>query len=333
MSDISNDDAGVERIVEKVRKLLNLAAKNPNEAEAASAAAKAQELLAAYNLDMATIGQGGESGAREEAKLRGGMYIYERELWSSIAELNFCKYFTTRSRMKNKAGKLQYSFQHRVIGRVVNTTSSKVMAEYLQGAIERICRERFPQNNQFFLREAVAFREGMSDNIGERLRQRRREVLAEQAAKKREEAERTKGAGTAFALTLLDVHQSEEIANYDFMHGEGAWARMQERCEAWDKRHAERRAAEAAAEAEADAAYARWAEANPEEAAKEAAKEAARQKREQEKANRRSWRSRAPTARERRQNSDYYDAGYEKGSEVSLDLQVGDRSNQRRIGR
>lgn len=336
MSDISIDP-GMERIVDKVRKLLNLAAKNSNEAEAASAAAKAQELLAAYNLDMASVGQGGDDGKREDARQRGGMYIYERELWNAIAQLNFCMYFTTRGKMKNKAGKLQWSFVHRVIGRTVNTIGSKVMAEYLQGTIERLCRERFPQNNQFFMREAVAFREGMSDKIAARLWQRRSEVLEEQAAKKAEEAERTKGAGTAFALTLVDVKANEEAGNYDFLHGEGAWARRQARSEEWNKGYAERRAAEAKAEAEADAAYAQWAAENPEEAAKETAKEKARLKKEQEKAEKkwanRRERYRAPTARERRQNSNYYDDGYRKGAEVSLDQQVGDRSNQRRIAR
>lgn len=41
------DDADLEKITERVRKLFALAARNPSEAEAASAAAKAQELLAA----------------------------------------------------------------------------------------------------------------------------------------------------------------------------------------------------------------------------------------------------------------------------------------------
>lgn len=325
-------DKGMEAIVERVRKLLNLAAKNPNENEAAAAAAKAQELLASYNLDMATIGQGGESGKREDAKQRGGMYIYERELWNAIALLNFCLYFTTRGRMKNKAGKMQFSFQHRVVGKVVNVVSTRHMADYLQGAIERLCRDRFPLNNQFFLREAVAFREGMSDNITRRLRDKRDEVLEEQETKKREAAAKA-GGDTRFALTLADVKTAEEIANYDFINGEGAWAKREARWERWDKARAEERVRQAQAEAEADAAYAQWAAENPEEAAKEAAKARAQAKKSEEKEAKRNtrYRERAPTARERRQNSDYYDAGYEKGDLVSLDQQVGDRSNQKRI--
>lgn len=332
-------DKNMEAIVERVRKLLNLAAKNPNEHEAAAAAEKAQALLASYNLDMATIGQGGESGKREDAKQRGGMYIYERELWNAIASLNFCMYFTTRGRMKNGAGKMQFSFQHRIVGRTVNVMSTKAMAEYLQGAIERLCRERFPQNNQFFMREAVAFREGMSDKITVRLRDKRDAVLEEQEAKKREAADKAKASGinTAFALTLTDVKEAERIANYDFLHGEGAWARREARNAEWSKEAAEARAEQAKAEAEADAAYAQWAAENPEEAAKEAAKAKKRAAAAEEKANNRwrnrSYRDRAPTAREKRQNSNYYDDGYNRGAEISLDQQVGDRSNQRRIAK
>lgn len=328
-------DANMAKIVERVRKLLALAARGGTEAEAAAAAEKAQELLASYNLDMATIGQGGESGKREDAKQRGGMYIYERELWNAIAQLNFCMYFTTRGRMKNGAGKMQFSFQHRIVGRTVNVVSTRVMAEYLQGAIERLCRERFPLNNQFFLREAVAFREGMSDKISSRLRERRNEVIAKQEAAKEHEAKKHKGANTAFALTLVDVKKSEEAANFDFLHGEGAWAKREARYQKWDREAAEERTKQAKAEAEADAIYAKWAAANPEEAAKEAAKAKKRREADEEKADKK-WRNRheryrMPTARERRQNSNYYDDGYERGAEISLEQQVGDRSDQKRI--
>jgi hypothetical protein len=333
MNDI---DEGMERVVEKVRKLLNLAAKNTNEAEAASATAKAQELLAAYNLDMATIEQGGgESGKREEQRMMGGMYLYERELWNAIAQLNFCMYFTTRGKPNPKTRR-KISFQHRIIGRTVNTASTKAMGGYIQGVIERLCRERFPVNSQFFSSEAVAFREGMADKIGTRLRERRQEILREEDNKKKAAAAKS-GVDTKFALTLTDVKKSEEIGNYNFIHGEGAWERREARKAEREKEWAEERAREAAAEAEADAAYAAWAAANPEEAAAEARKAEAEAKKKREKEDRswsrRSYRERAPSARERRQNSDYYDDGYRRGAEVSLDQQVDSRSDQKRIGR
>lgn len=46
----------VEQILDKVKKILALAGNNPSEEEAKSAALKAQELLAKYNLSMADIG-------------------------------------------------------------------------------------------------------------------------------------------------------------------------------------------------------------------------------------------------------------------------------------
>src|SRR5216683_1105854 len=329
MTDQEIEAKKLETIVERVRKLLNLAAKNPNAEEAASAAAKAQALLESYNLTMATIEQGGGEGKREEARRLGGMYIYERELWRAIADLNFCMYFTTRT--KGREGtKRKISFQHRIIGRVVNTTGTRIMADYLHGAIERLCRERFPINSQFFCREAVAFREGMSDNLTARLYKRRRKIDEEQAAKKAK-ATNMAGHNTAFALTIADVKDAEEAGNYDFIHGEGAWARKEARQaqaeENWNKRRAE----QAKAEAEAEAEYAAWAEANPEEAAKEAEKERKRQRTKDNRYSRRSYRERAPSAREKRQSTNYYDDGHSTADKISLDRQMGDHSNQKRI--
>lgn len=61
-------------IIEKVKKLMALANNNDNEHQAASASAKAMELLAAHNLDMATVGKTakGVQGARKDNKLKGG---------------------------------------------------------------------------------------------------------------------------------------------------------------------------------------------------------------------------------------------------------------------
>lgn len=332
-------EPNIEGIVEKVRKLLNLAAKGATEAEAASATAKAMQLLAAYNLDMSTIEQGGgESGKREEARLQGGMYLFERELWAAIAQLNFCMYFTTRQKATHKRRKI--SFAHRIIGRTVNTAGTRAMAGYLQSTISRLTTERFPQANQYFTREAVAFREGIADKLVERLQERRKDAERAEADRKKAAAEQAAktGVDTRFALTIADVKKTEEAANYDFIHGEGAWQRRIDMREQWSREAAERREAQAAADAEAEATYAKWAAANPEEAAEEARKAEAERKK-KEKADerrwsrRRSWRSAAPTARERRQNSDYYEAGQEKGGSISLEPQVDSREGQKRIGR
>lgn len=317
----AEQQADLEKVTERIQKLLNLAAKNPNAQEAASAAAKAQELLAAYNLDLATVEQGGGSGKREDARVRGGMYTYERELWDAVARLNFCMYFTSRE-YKWKLRGYSIKFQHRVVGRVVNTTATQNMAGYLLQTIERLCRERFTENSQFFMREAVAFREGMADNVIERLLERRRHLISEEqrkaadAEKAARKAARA-GVSTATALTISSVIKSEHEANYDFLHGEGAYARRQ----ADSLRRQKERAK---ADAEAEAAYAAWAAAHPEEARKEAAKERARQRKaeQREALGLGRGRYRGPTDAERRRSSGHYYQGYDKGAEIGLEQQA-----------
>lgn len=342
MSNTQQQQADLERITERVQKLLNLAAKNPNEAEAAAATAKAMEMLAAYNLDLSTLEQGGqEGGKREDSRVRGGMYTYERELWAGIAQINFCMYFPLREIVwtgERYYSKRKIKFQHKIIGRVVNTTSTRVMGQYIQGTIERLVQERFPVNSQRFTSETVAYREGMAQAVSKKLAARRRAQLreideqAERDVAAKERASRA-GVSTAVALTIRDVIKSEEEANYDFLHGEGSFQEKlreeKEWEEGWEKRRAERARAEAAAEA----LYAKWAAANPEEAARDEKKRLARE-RARERARSRSgggYRYRQETASERRQGSNYYVEGMDKGKGISIDPQAAKRSDVRRI--
>lgn len=329
------DEEDLAKVTERVRKLLALAEKNPNEAEATAAAAKAQELLVAYNLDMATVEQGGNSGKREESRQRGGMYIYERQLWRAVAELNFCLYFTHRhrtDRVRKYTYRTVYQFQHKVIGRTVNTAATKAMGGYLQQTIERLCRERLHGDHgdkvytQFFSSWALAYREGIADRVIEKLQERRAHLIKEEKRKAEATAKAARAAGrqgtsTATALTISSVTKSEEEANTDFMMGE----------EGWSAKHAARRAARAAAEEAADREYAAWAEANPEEAKKKAVQEAEE--------NRKYWARRQggrrggwdkESASDRRKDSGAYYAGYDAGAGVSIEPQV-DRSEQKRL--
>jgi hypothetical protein len=134
-------------------------------------------------------------------------------------------------------------------------------------------------------------------------------------------------------LTLKSVAESEEAANYDFLHGEGAWARKQKAIEEAEKRWAERRAEQAKAEAEAERVYAEWAAANPEEAAKEAEKE---RKKARQKAQRRAlggggFRYRQESASEKRRDSSAYWSGRDAGKDVSIDPQTDHKAPSRRI--
>lgn len=337
------DQVELEKITERVRKLFALAAKNSNEAEATAAAVKAQELLAAYNLDLATVERGSNaSGAREDAKVKGGMYHYERELWNAVARLNFCFYFTTRQKIMQKRGYRDHfwQFAHRIVGRKVNTAATRVMAQYLITTIERLCRERLQENfegkvnSQFFSRWAVGYREGIADRVIEKLRERRQHLINEETRKK-EEAEKAakqsarKQASTTTALTLTALAKSEEAANYDFLHGEGAWDRKEARILENEKNWEKERKRQAKAEAAAEAAYAQWAKANPEEAAKEERKRAAKERKSWSRRSYR-YRYRARDGRELRRDSGGYYAGYDKGAEVGIDPQM-DNGSQRKL--
>lgn len=330
-----------QAVVDRVQKLLAMANhKASNQAEAANAAAMAQRLLAQHNLDLATVEQqGGESGRREQQRVRGGMYAYERELWGEVAQLNFCKHWCERYRWEHRrrdgSKKEVWSFRHRVVGRVVNVRATMATADYLLGTIERLCRERLATrsgtgdesgsvNSQFFSRWAVAFREGAANEVVRRLARRRRDD--ELARTKESEARaRTAGASTATALTIADVRQSEDDANEDFLRGEPGWSarRRAEREEYRRERELERQAEEAAATA--------WAAAHPEEAAAQEKK--ARQEEQ------RRWRRgggggryRGPDTREQRQDSGGYAEGQKQGRRIGIDPQTAGGKSVGRIG-
>lgn len=317
-----SDQEDLAKVVERVQKLLALAARNPNEAEAASATSKAHELLAAYNLDMIAVerAQGG-SAKREAAALKGGAYAFQRQLWRDIAELNMCLYFPYKVRkpareVQKREGYTKvvrgYTFEHRVVGRVANTTATRVMAQYLEQVIERLVRERLGgDHRQLFSRWAMSFREGVCAEIRAKVQDRYVKFLDEQKRKRQEEEERLRAAGagsSSTALVLSEVIDAEKDSNIDFLHGEGYSARQR-------AARAQRAAAQKAAEEE----YTRWAEANPEEARKK--EEERRKEREKYWAKRRGGR-RGYGGGSDKTDWGAYEAGREAGKNVSIDQQA-----------
>jgi hypothetical protein len=331
-----------QAVVEKAAKLLAVAARTSSAEEAASFSAKAMELLATYNLDVATVerhGSDAQSGRRKQDEVRGGMYSYQQELWRALADLNFCvhrriaHYVERRIPRRLSDGTLTHRMiegrehRHTLIGRVVNVVMTRNIGTYLESQIESLVRQRFPLNSQRFKREAVAFREGIADELVDRLREKRRERVAADQARARAAAN---GAVGEQALTLADIASREEDANYDFIHGEGASARRRQRQAEWSKRIAEERARQAEADRIAEEAYTAWAEAKPEEAAREARKERDATRRRDARASRRGWsyRGRAPTAAELRAESPYFRQGRTAAASIGLDIQAESRSSK-----
>lgn len=318
-----------QKAVEQVEKLLRLAGKNSNQNESAAATAKAMEILAKYNLDMSIVEQNsGDKGRREDTKFAGGLYQYQRDLWRAVAELNFCLYWNQYSHDPNKKSNSArakrrrelglsdrggYRFEHRVVGRTVNVTGTRVMAEYLLGAIERLTRERYPEPSQFFTRSATSYREGLAESVIDKIADRRRDILkkeqlVERAAKKRADDAARAGVSTATTLVLSTYTKSEEDANIDFVYGEGTsaqWAQQEAEHAAKRKREREE--------------YTAWAAANPEEAAKK--------EEERRKSRRSSWNAGMGGDRKQRDNSAYY-SGMDKGKEISIDPQTDGRKTR-----
>jgi hypothetical protein len=336
MTQITADLTDEQRkAIDQIEKLLRLAGKNTNQNEAAAATAKAQDLLAKFNLDMSIIEQssGATAGRREDTKFEGGLYHFQREVWEAVAQLNFCFYWNQYSWDPNKKsmsrrnrrlrasdseytrslGMGGYTFQHRVVGRTVNVRATKNMADYLLTTIERMARERFPEPSQFFTRRAVSYREGLAEAVIGKVFDRRRHLLKQEEmtqrdAKRAADKMQREGVSTATTLTLSSLRKSEHDANVDFIYGEGTSAR-------WAAEEAER--AEAARIA--DEAHTAWAKANPEEAAK--------QEEERRKARRRGGGGRASYRDTKERDYGAYYEGQDAGKSISIDPQAESRKS------
>jgi hypothetical protein len=206
--------------IERIKKLLALAQNNDNEHQAGAASAKAMELMEQYNLDMAVLGKSGkgQQGApRDDKKEKGGLYGWQRDLWKAAAGLNMCMYWSLKGQSKGAV------YEHRLLGSEVNVLATRLLAEYLQGTVERLAQAWAKEQGykSCFVREAIAYREGMAKRLTERLEERRKQKLEEDAAKAREEAARAKhpSAAPGTGLVLADVIQSEDDLNNDHLRG------------------------------------------------------------------------------------------------------------------
>lgn len=281
-----------QKAIDLVEKILRLAAKNPNKHEAENATIKAMAILAAHNLDMAAVERNsGDTGKRAQENLEGGAAEWQRDLWKSVAELNFCMYWHQTSFNPTVLGAHKewrggravrgiYVHKHNVVGRTVNIAGTAAMAGYLQSAIDRLTRERcIPAKITLTSKFATSYREGLTFGVTSKIYERRKELLSEEAKKVREAQERAAGSATdgvsgGTGITLASHAQTEADANTDFIYGEGTSAKR-----------AQERVDRARLSREAEEEHTKWALEHP----KEAAKEAARQKREAEKfANRRT---------------------------------------------
>jgi uncharacterized protein YoaH (UPF0181 family) len=313
-----------ESIIRKIQKLLALG-QSSNEAEANLAMARAQELLAKHNLEMAMIKDAVVAGGtvqaeekRENTRIsRSAQYKWQQMLWEAICKANFCWYsvaevFEGKRGTKATTSKVRVK-RHMVLGSESNVMAVRIMGEYLEDTMERILP--FP-NNERLSRSAISWKTGCAERLAQRVVE-----LAEQR-KRESDAARSTSSGTA--IVLRDVYQREYQANYDARYGKGAYARSLARNAEWEAGRAER---EVKAKAEREQAEKEWLEylqnetpAQKKTRERQEAKEAQREEAARRRRNR-SWHN------EQRRNAqrtdwDAYQAGREQGNEIGLDSQL-----------
>jgi len=123
-----NQSQDLDKISDLIRKCLALS-ESPNEYEATSAMAKAQELLEKYNLTLAQVKQDQTS----LPELIDGEVDYEgkewlRTLYSVVARHNFCQ-------LIGHSGSSTVS----IVGRYTNVCLTVEMADWLRQQMERLC--------------------------------------------------------------------------------------------------------------------------------------------------------------------------------------------------
>lgn len=210
-----------EAAIERVGKILAQARSEAaigNEAAAQNAMDMAHRILEQHNLDMALVERkAGEKthAKREDKSSGGGLYKWQREVWENTAKLNMCVYFSIKGLTKGQ------KYENRLVGKPENVLMTRLMAEYLQDAIERIAAQWAKDQGyqSRFVRDAIIYREGMAERIGERLRDLRAERLREMARKAAEAAANPTAGSTGTSLILASVIQTEEDYNNDYLNG------------------------------------------------------------------------------------------------------------------
>ncbi len=133
--------SNIDKIIERVQKLLALAGNNSNENEAAAAIEKAHAILAAHNLSMLNV-QAHTTKIADEENERGALATdtnfsekYYGWIWRAVAEANYCRVF-----MQRPNPKMRQTF-YTVVGRKVNALVASQMATYLCQTVRRLTNE------------------------------------------------------------------------------------------------------------------------------------------------------------------------------------------------
>lgn len=136
-----------DKIVRKVKALLALAGNNPSEAEAASAAERAYELIAKHQIKEEELSQDRLS-IRHDGSFVTNSRPWRRYIGTPLAELYFCRYGVTYERERGKSAGHD---RHLFIGRDSNVQVCRIMFAYLCTTVGRLATKagnKVPKNER-----------------------------------------------------------------------------------------------------------------------------------------------------------------------------------------
>ena len=212
------------KVIARLKKMLHLAAHgSANEGEANNAAEIAQRIMLENNISMAQVdahSDAPEGSQRKKTVDEGNAkYAFQRDLMAACADVNFV-FQEVRWDFK---GTYKKAIGYTLIGREANVVAAKLLFEYLSQTIDRLGLEYVGGDERLaYGIPANSFKEGCSARIGERLRERHRQNLAEQARAAREAnaaARHPASSGTALVVVMDDYAQDEKDRNEDLRLG------------------------------------------------------------------------------------------------------------------
>ncbi len=188
-----------EKIIDRIKKILAIAnCAGATEAERDTAMKMAHNLMAKYNLSMASVTKSKKEG-REHKERQTGSYPWVKCVCDDVAKLFFCSYFST---------KVGSQTRHTFIGLESNVQTAYEMSMYVIKSIEREARRKK--------------KEGAHDGnwersfcVGAQIVISRR--CAELRAAAEKESEKAPELSSGTALVLASLYDSEKAANSQYV--------------------------------------------------------------------------------------------------------------------
>jgi hypothetical protein len=200
-----------ETVVSKIRKLLALAG-SPNQHEAQLALTRAHEYMQKHNLSMLDV-TAEKSDMVEidcDSSMRSRLWI--EEIHSAMAKLNYCFMYFHSDYENDFTGRVETVRTIRVVGRKDNAQTARVMAEWLIGVCEQVCKTLLREDRN-------GYRQGFAAGIKEQV----------------QEIKRKENEGNVTSALVVVSNEAEKYAREAHNMGLDSRVRITQRGEAYDE--------------------------------------------------------------------------------------------------